>query len=478
MLFNSTIFLGFLLVVFTLYWSLNKWNIRVQNGLILLASYFFYGCWDPRFLILIAISTFIDYSVGLKIKSSSQKAHKKRWLYVSIFSNIGLLFYFKYFNFFIESFVQMFATFGISLQYESLSIILPVGISFYTFQTLSYSIDIYQNRLQPTKNFLAFASFVSFFPQLVAGPIEKARDLLPQFLGKRSFDYGFATAGLKLILWGLFKKVVVADNCAKIVNVVFENPEIYSGKTLLVGAVFFSFQIYCDFSGYSDMATGIARLFGFNLKVNFNFPYFSKNLIVFWKRWHISLTTWFRDYLYIPLGGNRVSRTITLVNIIIVFLLSGLWHGANWTYVIWGGLNALVYILTSQFLSVFSINIKRFSHQFNFIKIVANFMIVTILWIFFRSESVDLAFLYFKTLFSPTLLNHINHNLVDGIRVTSVLIVIMIILEWTGRNSRYAILIVNNIKLKAVRWLVYGFVLVLIGLFMVPEKIDFLYFQF
>jgi D-alanyl-lipoteichoic acid acyltransferase DltB (MBOAT superfamily) len=326
MIFNSIDFAVFLPIVFFLYWFVTNKNLKLQNLLIVLASYTFYGWWDWRFLSLMLFSTLIDYSIGRGLLKQEGITKRKILLWSSIIVNLGLLGFFKYYNFFIENFVEAFTFFGLEISASSLNIILPVGISFYTFQTLSYSIDIYRRKLEPTKDFIAFAAFVSFFPQLVAGPIERATNLLPQFYKKRKFDLVSASDGLRQILWGLFKKVVIADNCAEIANIIFNNSGDYSGGTLLLGAVFFTFQIYGDFSGYSDIAIGTSRLFGFNLMQNFKFPYFSRDIAEFWRRWHISLSTWFRDYLYIPLGGSRGGTFMKVRNTFIIFIVSGFWH--------------------------------------------------------------------------------------------------------------------------------------------------------
>ena len=344
MLFNCIEFAIFLPIIFILYWLVSNQNLKFQNLLLLGASYFFYAWWDWRFLSLIVFSSTIDYIVGLKLSSTTNERKRKILLFTSIFVNIGFLGFFKYFNFFSEGFAQAFTLLGHPFETSRLNIILPVGISFYTFQTLSYSIDVYRRKISPTRNVIAFFSFVSFFHQLVAGPIERATNLLPQFYKKRNFNYLNAVDGLKQILWGLFKKVVIADNCAIIVNDIFANYASYSGSTLILGAIFFAFQIYGDFSGYSDIAIGTARLFGFNLMQNFAFPYFSRDIAEFWRRWHISLSSWFRDYLYIPLGGSRGSFSEKIRNIFIIFIVSGFWHGANWTFIIWGALNALYFL--------------------------------------------------------------------------------------------------------------------------------------
>ncbi|MPL98833.1 Peptidoglycan O-acetyltransferase [bioreactor metagenome] len=319
MLFNSLEFGIFLPIVFFLYWFLFKNNIKLQNHLIVIASYVFYGWWDWRFLSLIFFSTIIDYTIGFFLGKESNKRKRTLLLYTSVIVNLGLLGLFKYYNFFLENFITAFTFFGLNIKASSLNIILPVGISFYTFQTLSYTIDVYKKRMTPTRDFISFAAFVSFFPQLVAGPIERATLLLPQFANKREFNYLSAVNGLRQILWGLFKKIVIADNCAEYANQIFNNSSTYSSSTLILGALFFTFQIYGDFSGYSDIAIGTARLFGFNLMRNFNFPYFSRDIAEFWRRWHISLSTWFRDYLYIPLGGSQGNVWMKIRNVFIIF---------------------------------------------------------------------------------------------------------------------------------------------------------------
>lgn len=336
MLFNSLDFAIFFPVVFLLYWFVFNKSIRIQNFFLIVASYFFYASWDYRFLFLLIFSTFLDYITGLKIFQSTNSKERKFWLWLSVSVNLGFLGIFKYYNFFVSSFAEAIAIFGLHVTVSSLQVILPVGISFYTFHGLSYVFDLYNRKISPTTNFVDYALFVSFFPLLVAGPIERATHLLPQMKSPREFKYDEAVDGLRQILWGLFKKIVVADNCAKHVDIIFNNYQDQSGSTLLFGAVLFAFQIYGDFSGYSDIALGSARLLGFDLIQNFAFPYFSRDIAEFWRRWHISLTTWFRDYLYIPLGGSRGTRWQVIRNTFIIFLVSGFWHGANWTFVFWG----------------------------------------------------------------------------------------------------------------------------------------------
>ncbi len=397
MLFNSIEFAIFLPVCFIIYWFILFRKSRLQNVFIVLASYFFYGWWDWRFLSLIAFSTLLDYLIGLKIQKSDKRITRRILLVASLVVNLGFLGVFKYYNFFIENFISAFTLFGKNIPISGLNIVLPVGISFYTFQTLSYSIDVYRKKLSPTNDFIAFAAFVSFFPQLVAGPIERATHLLPQFYNNRVFNHGMAVSGVKLIVWGLFKKVVVADNCAFFVDEIFSNYSGLSSFELIVGAVLFAFQIYGDFSGYSDIAIGTARLFGFSLMTNFKFPYLSRDIAEFWRRWHISLSSWFKDYLYKPLGGSKFGRFMTLRNIFIVFLVSGFWHGANWTFIVWGSLNALYYL--PLFLSGKNRGNMDSSAQLHksFSEMGAVFLtfsLTCLAWVFFRSATVTDAFSY------------------------------------------------------------------------------------
>jgi alginate O-acetyltransferase complex protein AlgI len=344
MLFNSIEFLLFLPLVYLLYWFVTNKNLKTQNLLIVVASYIFYGWWDWRFLGLIVFSTVADYSIAYMLSITDNKTKRKFLLWLSVITNLGLLGFFKYYNFFLDSLYEVIPAIKTSEGFNTLEIILPVGISFYTFQTLSYTIDVYKKKMQPTKDFIAFAAFVSFFPQLVAGPIERASNLLPQILKNRKFSYEQSTQGVRLILWGLLKKVVIADALAPSVNEIFLNFSLYSPLVLILGAFFFAFQIYCDFSGYSDIARGLSKLLGIELMENFNFPYFSRSIGEFWRRWHISLSTWFRDYIYIPIGGSRGTKLKNIRNIFTIFLVSGFWHGANWTFITWGGIHALLFI--------------------------------------------------------------------------------------------------------------------------------------
>ena len=384
MLFNSLDFAIFLPIVFFLYWFVAQKNLKFQNALIVVASYVFYGWWDWRFLSLILFSTIVDYAIGQKLRTEKKETKRKVLLWTSITVNIGFLGFFKYYNFFLENFISSFSLFGMEINANSLNIILPVGISFYTFQTLSYTIDIYKKKLEPTRDFIAFSVFVSFFPQLVAGPIEKARILLPQILTQRKFSYLESKAGLFLIFYGLFKKIVIADNLATIVDPYFFNvaQNAYNFNYTILAIFCYSLQIYCDFSGYSDIAIGVGKQFGINLSMNFKRPYFSLNPIDFWHRWHISLSTWFRDYVFIPLGGSRINNLFTIRNIFVVFIVSGFWHGANWTFIMWGLGHFVFYLLYFLLKKYYNIYFNKY------LSILFTFTIVSLLWIPFRSANM------------------------------------------------------------------------------------------
>lgn len=399
MLFNSLQYFVFLPLVFAIYWGVNNKSLKLQNLLLLAASYYFYACWDWRFLFLLIFSTGLDYFTGLKMQDASNATMKKFWFWLSIGINVGFLGVFKYYNFFAESFAELLSGFGFQANFWTLKVILPVGISFYTFHGLSYVIDIYKNRIEPERNIVDYSLFVSYFPLLVAGPIERATHLLPQIKKQRRFNYNQAVQGIKQIIWGLFKKVVIADNCAFFVNQLFDHPGNYSAFELWLGAVLFAFQIYGDFSGYSDMALGTSKLFGIELLKNFNFPYFSKDIADFWRRWHISLSTWFRDYLYIPLGGSQGGKKMRLRNTMIIFLVSGFWHGANWTFIVWGLIHALLFIP----LLLSDNNRKNLSDGDyglkDFPKVVFTFLLVCLAWVFFRADSLSEAGTYISGMF-------------------------------------------------------------------------------
>lgn len=478
MLFNSIEFLVFLPIVFISYWFILQRSLVLQNLLLVTASYVFYGWWDWRFLGLIFISSMIDFSLGMLMDNEHRQKLRKLYLWISIAINLGLLGFFKYFNFFIENFNSAFTFFGNSINIASLEIILPVGISFYTFQTLSYTIDVYKGKLRPTKNLISFLAFVSFFPQLVAGPIERATHLLPQFNTERRFNYLLAVNGLQQIIWGLFKKVVIADNCAEYANIIFNNSEGYNGSTLFVGAIFFTFQIYGDFSGYSDIAIGTSRLFGFDLMKNFNFPYFSRDIAEFWRRWHISLSTWFRDYLYIPLGGSRGNNWFKLRNTFIIFIVSGFWHGANWTFIIWGAINALFFVpllLTNRHR-----NNTDSVAQYSFFPSIkelfqmsTTFMLTVIAWVFFRADNIQHAFSYISDIFSASLFS------IPEIRPTNVfiLVLVFIMIEWWGRKEEFAISNIQNRLGKPIAYFFYYLLLFVLFWFGGVQQ-QFIYFQF
>lgn len=486
MLFNSLSFAGFLPVVFLLYWFATKGDLKLQNILLLISSYFFYACWDYRFLFLLMFSTFLDYFTGIKMHEAGTRNRKIFWFCLSVCINIGFLGFFKYYNFFASSFAEGLSHLGLRANFWTLKIILPVGISFYTFHGLSYVIDIYKNRIRPERNYIDYALFVSFFPLLVAGPIERATHLLPQIKEKRKFDYANAVDGLRQILWGLFKKMAIADNCAEFVNTIFHNYGSYHGSTLLLGAVFFALQIYCDFSGYSDIAIGTARLFGIDLLRNFAFPYFSRDIAEFWRRWHISLSTWFRDYLYIPLGGSKGSTAMKVRNILIIFLVSGFWHGANWTFIVWGFLNA-IYILPSilfksnrNHLDIVAQG-KKIPSGKELLSMIMTFSLTTLAWIFFRAENVTQALRYLSRIFSGSLLKLPEGSAFLGkgasIYAMTFFILVFIVIEWLGREQQYAI--ANfGFKFPKLFRLAFYYSLVMVIFYFSGTEHQFIYFQF
>jgi len=473
MLFNSIEFLLFLPIVFVLYWFVFNKNIKHQNLLILVSSYFFYGWWDYRFLSLIILSTIVDYVIGLNISNQSSKNNQKILLWCSVLFNLGVLGFFKYYNFFIESWIDLFSSIGYEINSVwTLNIILPVGISFYTFQTMSYTIDIFKGKLNPTKDFVSFAAFVSFFPQLVAGPIERATNLLPQILNKREFKYEQGVQGLKLIFWGLFKKVVIADTLAPVVNDIFENYQDFGGVTLWLGAIYFAFQIYCDFSGYSDIAIGTSKLFGFEVMSNFKFPYFSRNIGEFWRRWHISLSTWFRDYLYIPLGGSKKGKWISLINIFIIFLVSGFWHGANWTFIVWGLFHSILFIpsfifkTNRKYVSSIIAENSLMPSPKEFIQVGTTFILVTIGWVFFRSETIGDSFNY--------IINMTQNFQIPKLNFAKYLVFIFVLLitDWNFRKD-------ERLEKGEINIIFFGIVAVyLVSKIIMSANTEFIYFEF
>ncbi|MEE9372860.1 MAG: MBOAT family O-acyltransferase [Saprospiraceae bacterium] len=465
MLFTSLEFCIFFCLVLFLYWKVFNRNILWQNVVVLLASYLFYGWWDWRFLTLIALSTIVDFFIGLKVGNESRSQRKKWWLWLSIGFNLCLLAFFKYFEFFIDSFIDLFAILGYPLDSWSLKIILPVGISFYTFQSMSYTLDVYKGRIKPTNNFIAFAAFVSFFPQLVAGPIERAKNMLPQFFKPRIVTNSDCVVGLHLVLIGFFKKVVIADSLAPFVNKIFSNYSEQSGLTLALGAVYFAIQIYADFSGYSNIARGLARWMGFRLMVNFNFPYFSRNIGEFWRRWHISLSTWFRDYLYIPIGGSKGGKWFSIRNIFIIFIISGLWHGANWTFVTWGLFHALLFIPSflmrnnRRYNSSLAINNKSTLSINTAFQILFTFLFVTFGWILFRADNINHAIEYISRMVTHSWLTGQYYY---GIALVFLMVLIDVILA----------------KKKDKEWVYYILVGAIFAALFSSSPSEFIYFQF
>lgn len=487
MLFNSLSFAIFLPIVYFLYWFVTSKSLRLQNILLLVSSYYFYACWDWRFLFLLMFSTVLDYYTGIKMSDSTNQNSKKFWFWLSVSINLGFLGVFKYYNFFAESFADAISIFGFHADPWVLSVVLPVGISFYTFHGLSYVIDIYKDRIKAEKNFVDYSVFVSFFPLLVAGPIERATHLLPQIQRERKFDYSKSVDGLRQILWGLFKKIVIADQCAEYANLIFNDYADYSGSTLLLGAIFFTFQIYGDFSGYSDIALGTARLFGIELLQNFSFPYFSRDIAEFWRRWHISLSTWFRDYLYIPLGGSKGGTWMRIRNTFIIFIVSGFWHGANWTFIIWGFLNAL-FIMPSIIFGTNRNNLEivakgRYLPTLKeFLQISFTFLLTVFAWIFFRANDLGHAFAFIKSMLFG-FLNFSQYGETFDLIFNKigfylfVFIFLFIIIEWSGRENKFAISSLGFNWWKPFR-LAFYITLALIVLLFSGSKEEFIYFQF
>ncbi|HTJ53188.1 MAG TPA: MBOAT family O-acyltransferase [Cyclobacteriaceae bacterium] len=483
MLFNSIEFALFLPIAFLLYWLVFDRNLRLQNFFLLVIGYIFYGWWDWRFLGLIFFSSTLDYTVGLALSKQENPVRRKLLFLASIVVNIGFLGFFKYYNFFVDSFVNAFTFFGQPIQGSTLRVILPVGISFYTFQSLAYTISVYKKQIEPATDPISFFAYVSFFPQLVAGPIEKPKNLLPQFYKKRALEYYEAVDAIRQMLWGFFGKIVIADNCSIYANDIFNNYQEKSGSTLLLGALFFTFQIYGDFSGYSNIALGTARLFGFTLMRNFAFPYFSRDIAEFWRRWHISLSSWFRNYVYIPLGGSEGGTWMKIRNIFIIFLLSGFWHGANWVFIIWGLINA-IYFLPLMLLKQNKQNTnvvaegKLFPSIKEAFQMVFTFFLVVVAWVFFRAPNVYQAFDYLKKMFSSTLLT--KPEITDtNMILTMISIIIFVFIEWLQREKQHALQLDRSlIRYRAVRWAGYFCIALFIFVFGNFSKTEFIYFAF
>ena len=486
MFFNSLSFAIFLPIVFLLYWFVFNKNKTTQNAVLIVASYYFYSCWDWRFLFLLVFSTLLDYFSAIMMETSTTDKKRKFWLWLTIGINLGFLEIFKYYDFFAQSFTDLLHGFGFQTNPVLLKLILPVGISFYTFHGLSYVIDIYYKRITAERNFIDYSLFVSYFPLLVAGPIERATHLLPQIKKQRTFDYTKAVDGLRQILWGLFKKVVIADNCAELANQIFNNPADLPGSVLVLGALLFTFQIYGDFSGYSDIALGTARLFGIELLRNFAFPYFSRDIAEFWRRWHISLSSWFKDYLYIPLGGSKGGNGMRIRNTFIIFIVSGFWHGANWTFIVWGALNAL-FIMPSIIMKTNRNNLeivaqgKLLPTLKELFQMVITFGLTVFAWIFFRAEDINHAISYISGIFSKSLFSlPLGNSILNGginVYVLLGLIFFFILIEWLGREGNFALQNINKIKLRFLRWFFYLFLIIII-LFYSGSQQEFIYFQF
>lgn len=472
MLFNSFEFLLFLPLVFIGYWLLQK-HLKAQNLFVVAASYLFYGWWDWRFLLLMAFTTLCSFLSGVLMN----RGKWVMWLNVGV--NLAVLGLFKYYDFFAQSFADAFL--GGNADGLLLHLILPVGISFYTFQALSYSIDVCRGTLPPTRDAVAFFAYVSFFPQLVAGPIERAVSLLPQFERQRSFEYSVAVDGMRQMLWGFFKKMVVADSCAIYVDNVFAHPDWFNGASLLLAALLFTIQIYCDFSGYSDIAIGCAKLFGISLRRNFNVPYFSRDVAEFWRRWHISLTTWFRDYIYIPLGGSRVGKPRVVFNTFVIFLVSGFWHGANWTFFAWGAYHALLFLplillgKNRKYTNGVAAG-RAFPSLREFLQMLLTFLLAAVGWVLFRSDSIAQAWQY---------LSHMGQTLFDGLPtltspmdawVVGLSVTLLAVVEWLNRDQPHEF--ARQPRSRLLRWGLYILVIVFIGVTMTTNEMPFIYFQF
>ena len=472
MLFNSLVFAAFLPIVFALYWWLGK-QLRAQNVLLIAAGFFFYGWWDPRFLLLLIATSLTDYFVALALGRTSDSS-KRNWLLgFSLFGNLVTLGTFKYFDFFSVQFADLMARFGFSVSPILLDVVLPVGISFYTFQALSYTIDVYRKRIEPVSDLSAFMAFISFFPQLCAGPIERASNMLPQFQRQRVFDPALAADGMRQMLWGFFKKVVIADGCAPVVNAIYDGTGPQGADSLALGAFLFAFQIYCDFSGYTDIALGLARLFGFELMRNFAYPYFSRDIAEFWRRWHISLSSWFRDYVYLPLGGSRGSRAMQIRNVFIIFLLSGFWHGANWTFLAWGALNAILFLpLLLRGKNKRHGTVAEVATLRDLPAILLTFACTTLAWVFFRADTISDAFGYLRGMVSPSLF-HVPQQLDPWLLA---MIAVLLVAEWLQRARAHALHVAH--LAPWIRRMCYAGVFLLIFFFGHFTKAEFIYFQF
>lgn len=477
MFFNSVSFALFLPIVFLLYWLVFNKNKTTQNAVLIVASYYFYSCWDWRFLFLLVFSTLLDYFSAIMMENSTTNKKRKFWLWLTIGINLGFLGVFKYYDFFAQSFTDLLTGFGIQTNPVLLKLILPVGISFYTFHGLSYVIDIYYKRITAERNFIDYSLFVSYFPLLVAGPIERATHLLPQVKIKRHFNFEKAKEGMYQIIWGLVKKVVIADSCATYANAIFDNYESMNSMSLILGAIYFAFQIYGDFSGYSDIALGTSKLFGIDLLKNFNYPYFSRDIAEFWRRWHISLSSWFRDYLYIPLGGSQGGMWMKVRNTFVIFLVSGFWHGANWTFIIWGLLNA-IYFLPLLLQNKNRSNMGEIEMNWNIssvktiLNILVTFALTTVAWIFFRAKSISEAMGYIQKMITDC---HFDSQYLSNQRYNFellLLVIVFVLVEWLNRLK------VEPLSGKASWIKVTIAIMALLALGVYSDYKEFIYFQF
>jgi alginate O-acetyltransferase complex protein AlgI len=488
MLFNSIEFAIFLPIVFLLYWFVFSKNLKAQNMLLIVSSFIFYGWWDWRFLFLLIFTSLVDFGTAILIDREENVTKRKYLLGISIIANLGVLGFFKYYGFFVQNFIDAFTFLGYKPNVFTLKVILPVGLSFYTFQALSYTIDVYRKKLTSNKDIVSYFAFISFFPQLVAGPIERATHMLPQFYRRRELNYDNAADGMRQILWGLFKKIVIADSCAPFVTDIFQNYQHLSASYLVIGALFFTFQIYCDFSGYSDIAIGTARLFGFSLMRNFAFPYFSRDIAEFWRRWHISLSTWFRDYVYIPLGGSKGPKWMLLRNTFIIFVVSGFWHGANWTFIAWGFLNAIYFIpLLLRNKNRVNMDIAapgKFFPSFKVaLQILITFALTSLAWIFFRADNIGVALTYIQNIFVG-LIEHPGQFflLLKQLATNTVfyLIVILVIVEWIQRDKQHALAFNKESRLPIPKWTIYYSLTaaIVFAIYISEKPVEFIYFQF